>query len=132
MAISSKAELDIAILELEGKKASQEEELIAQFHAARESLDPVNIIKRKFNDFIESPGIHEDLAKTAAGIVAGLVSKKLLIGKSSSMFRKILGTAAEFAVTRSAISNTDKMKAYGIALYNNLFKKKHSEEEPVN
>ena len=129
MQITNKAELDAAIIELEKKKRQQEELLVAQYHVTRESLTPLNIIKDGFNRLSQMPGIGDGLLKTAAGVGAAFISKKLLIGNSSSLLKKALASIVEFTVAKSTITNADKIKAYGISVYNNLFKKKQPGEQ---
>ena len=129
MHITNKAELDAAIIELEKKKRQQEELLVAQYHVTRESLTPLNIIKDGFNRLSQMPGIGDGLLKTAAGVGAAFISKKLLIGNSSSLLKKALASIVEFTVAKSTITNADKIKAYGISVYNNLFKKKQPGEQ---
>ncbi len=129
MQINSKAELDAAIIELEKRRAIQEEILVAQFKATRESLTPMNLIKDGFNKLTDMPGFQNGLIKAATGVGVVFLSKKLLIGKSSSILKKALAGIVEFAVAKSTISNTDKIKALGISIYHNLFKKSHKNEE---
>ena len=129
MQINNKAALQVAIMELEKRKLLQEELLVAQYKVTRESLTPLNIIKDGFNRLTQMPGIQNGLLKTAAGVGVAFLSKKILIGNSSSLLKKALGTVVEFAIARSTISNADKIKAFGISVYNNLFKKKHNEEQ---
>lgn len=131
MKISNKAELDAAIVELEKRKVMQESLINTQFKAVRESLSPVNFIKNTFKKLTESPDMKEGILKTAAGLGLGVLSKKLFLGKSTSVFKKILSGVFELAVAKSTISNVDKAKAYGISIYNNLFKK-NTNHKPVS
>jgi hypothetical protein len=125
MKISNKKELDAAIIELEKRKVMQESLLIAQFKNVRESLSPLNIIKNGFKKLTEAPDIKEGLLKTAAGLGIGVLSKKLFLGTSHSTIKKLLSGVLELAVAKTTISNADKVKAYGISIYNNLFRKNH-------
>lgn len=124
MQIRNKADLEAAIMELEQRKLLQEKELMEQFKTTRESLQPMNLIKETLKKITNNSNIPEELIKTITGIAVALLSKKMLMGKSSSLFRKILAGALEFAVAKSTISNLDKVKAYGTSIYNNLFRKK--------
>lgn len=123
MKIDSKASLNAAIIELEKKKILQEEELIDQYRLTRESLTPINLIKSGISKLGEMPGIGEGILKTAAGLGVGILSKKLFLGKSPTILKKLLGGVFEFAVAKSTVNNADKIKAFGMSLYNNLFKK---------
>jgi hypothetical protein len=131
MKISNKRELDTAIIELEKRKLNQESALTAQFHGVYESMKPINLIKGLFTKVSDSPEIKSGLLKTITGIGIGILTKRLFIGKSSSFIGKIVSTALELGVAKTAISNTDKVKAYGTAIYNNLFKKKSKHKQLI-
>ncbi|MEP7165607.1 MAG: hypothetical protein ABI741_12980 [Ferruginibacter sp.] len=128
MNISSKAELEQAIIELEKRKLLHESLLIGQFKATRDSLRPMNLIKEGFHNLTHNtdPGT---ILKTVAGIGAGVLSKKIFVGGSSSIIKKLLGSAFEVVVAKSTISHADKIKAYGLSIYHNLFKKKNNHQE---
>ncbi len=132
MAIHNRASLRDAIIQLESKKKFQEAELVSQFHATRESLKPLNLAKSAFTQITEMPDLTQSILKTAAGIGAGLVSKKLFLGRSPSILKKIISNVVEFGVAKATIDNADKLKAYGLSAYHQLFKKngtKKSEED---
>lgn len=131
MKINSKSELEAAIIELEKRKQLQESLLIAQFKATRESLRPVNLIKNSFKKLTQAPDIKHDVLNNVAGIGAAILSKKLFIGRSSSIIKKLLSIPLELIVAKTTINNADKIKAYGISIYNNLFRKNnhHSDKE---
>lgn len=129
MTITSKVELDAAIIELNKRKLFQEQELIAQFKTTREILTPLNLIKEGFSKLSAAPGLTDGILKTVAGVGAAFLSKKIFLGGSSSIIKKALGAVLEFTVAKSAINNADKIKSIGISLYNNLFKKKRNKQE---
>ncbi len=127
MKINNKHELETAIIELEKRKLDQEKIMIAQFHTAKESLSPVNILKNTFSKITHDTDIKSKILRTAAGLGIGILTKKIFTGNSTSIVKKVLGNAMEVGVVNSAINHTDKIKAYGIAIYNNIFKKQHSQ-----
>jgi hypothetical protein len=129
MQIRNKAELEEAILSLEKKRIEQEQELVTQFHATVDSLKPANLIKGAFNKMVGSPEGREGLLKTATGLGAGLLANKFLLGRSSSMIGKIASNLLKVTVAKTAASNADKLKAYGTAIYHNLFQKKSNHTE---
>jgi hypothetical protein len=130
MNIKSKTELDAAILVLENRKLQQERLLIEQFKVTRESLSPLNLIKDGFNKLTNLPNLQDGLLKTVTGIGVGVLSKKLFLGGSTSIIKKLLSGVVEFVVAKSTISNADKIKAYGQSIYHNLFKKDSNHKEP--
>ena len=124
MSINSKTALRKRILELEQKKADQEEMLKTKFNATKESMKPVNLIKEGFSNFTAADGMGAGILKTAAGIGVGLLTKNILAGSSSSKITKALGKVIEIAAANTTIENAGKIKAYGVSIYRNLFRKK--------
>ena len=121
--IRNRKELETAILELENRKRVQQLELKYQFNATWESLKPGNIIREGFQKLVHTKGLPEGMIKTAAGLSAGMLTKKRFFNSSSSILSKLVGTALDLTIAKTAVNNTDKIKAYAIATYNNLFKK---------
>ncbi|MDO7172344.1 hypothetical protein [Mariniflexile sp. AS56] len=93
------AELDRTIARLEHERKVKLEALKVQFEITSESIKPVNILKGTFQDFQESPGLKKNLLKTAASITGGYLSKKVLFGKSQSIFKKLIGYVFQYGVT---------------------------------
>ena len=129
--IRNRKELEAAILELENRKRVQQLELKYQFNATWESLKPGNIIREGFQKLVHTKGLPEGMIKTAAGLSAGMLTKKLFFNSSSSILSKLVGTALDLTIAKTAVNNTDKIKAYAIATYNNLFKKNNRTTIPV-
>ncbi|CAN5812465.1 hypothetical protein BH11BAC4_BH11BAC4_10220 [soil metagenome] len=132
MKITDKASLDAAILDLEKKRWIEEDELITQFRLTKESLSPLNLIKSGFSRLGEMPDLGQGIIKTIAGMGIGILSKKLFLGKSSSLVKKVLAGVFEFAVAKGTVNNADKIKAYGLSLYHNLFKKNAKHKQDVS
>jgi hypothetical protein len=91
--------------------------LVEQYEATLESLKPVNIMKGAFNKIADTPDLVEKIVGTAAGLGAGVLSKKLLIGKSNNIFKKIFGVAIELAIAGVVSKNATAIKEKGIKLY---------------
>ena len=124
MQISSKKELEEAIILLEKKKLLQHSALTAQYHHTAESLKPGNLIKGAFGKIIHSPDARSGIFKTVAGLAVGVLSKKLFLGGATGFVQKLVGNALRIGVTKTAVTNSDKIKAYAFSIYNNLFRKK--------
>jgi hypothetical protein len=111
MEIMNINELRAAIAELERKKLVQKELLVEQFHETYEHFKPVNLIKNAFNDFeFNSSSIGSTLTSAAISAGAGILSKKLFIGRSSNFFKKILGLAVELGVANIVAKKSDSIK----------------------
>lgn len=126
MKINNLADLHTAIQKLEQQKESEKDLLIQQFHITTESLKPINILKNSLNKVIHSPSTVENIINTTVSLGVGLLSKKLLIGKSSSLVKKILGTAMEFGVAGLISKQSSSIKLGGLNLLSKIFKSKKS------
>lgn len=126
MKINNLADLHTAIQKLEQQKEREKDLLIQQFHITTESLKPINILKNSLNKVIHSPSTVENIIDTTVSLGVGLLSKKLLIGKSSSLVKKILGTAMEFGVAGLISKQSSSIKLGGLNLLSKIFKSKKS------
>jgi len=124
MTINNSKELEIAIVELEKSKVIQESLLKEQFHSVKESLKPINIIKNTFSKITHTPEIKDGVFKTIAGIGIGLLTKNMFLGKAVPLVRSLVGNAVNTSVDKSIKTGADTIKAYGTAIYNNIFKNK--------
>lgn len=128
MEINNTSDLHAAIKKLEQQKEMQKDMLIEQFHTACESLKPVNILKNSLNRVVHSPGVVENIVNATVGLGAGLLSKKILIGKSTGIVKKLLGLVLEFGVAGLVSKNSDSIKSGGINLLSKIFKSKRSRQ----
>ncbi len=123
MTIENAHQLQSAIIELEKRRVIQESLLKEQFHEVKESFKPVNIIKNTFSKITHTPEIREGVFKTVAGIGIGLLTKNMFLGKAIPLVRSLIGESVENSVTSTVKSGADTVKAYGTAIYHNLFGK---------
>lgn len=121
MEIRSSKDLDNAIAELERRREIQEQLLSDQFHATVDHFKPGNLIKSALKNVAGSGEVQNSILKTAGGIGVGLLTKKLLLGKTSSFAGKLASNALKLGAANSVLNNADKIKAWGTALYKNLF-----------
>ena len=87
----------IAILEI--RQSREFHELKSQFDTLIESAKPINIIKNTVEDFTSTPNITLKIAKSLTSLATGYVSRRLLIGNSSNIFKKLTGYALQYVVT---------------------------------
>ncbi len=120
--INNLADLRASIKVLEQQKGQQKDDLVMQFNAIADSLKPANIIKRSFSKVIHAPGMTENLLNTGLSIGMGLLSKKLFLGKSPGIARKLIGTAMELGVARLVSKKSASLKKDAINLLSKVFK----------
>lgn len=126
MKINTSLELKEAIKRLEQQNEMQKKSIVTEFHATYERLKPINILKSSLNKVVHSPGTVENIINATVGLGAGVLSKKLLIGKSAGILKKLLGSAVEFGVAGLISNNVDSIKSGGMNLFSKIFKSKKS------
>lgn len=92
-------ELQNTIARLEFEKQVKLEALKNQFTITTQSLKPLNILKDTFQDFQDSPDLKSNFIKTITSLVGGYLSKKLVFGKSKSLFKNIVGYVLQYGVS---------------------------------
>ena len=122
MEINTSADLQAAIKRLEQQSELQKEMVVEQFHETYESLKPMNLLKSSLNKVVHAPGVVENIINATLGLGAGVFSKKLLIGKSTGILKKLLGAAVEFGVAGLVSKNSGSLKSGGINLLSKIFK----------
>ncbi len=100
-------ELDIAIELLERQRSQKFNELKLQLNATYESVKPINILNQTLVDFKESSAVKSNLFQSAISLAGGYVSKRLLLGKSHSTFKKIMGYLVQYGVTNFISKKVD-------------------------
>jgi len=116
--INSGSELRGAINHLENKQDEEWKMLKQKFHLAYESIKPINIIRKTLKEAAESFDLKENLLTTTVGISAGFLAKKYIIGNSSSPFRKLLGAALIFGITKFVATHPETVKRMGRSVLN--------------
>ena len=129
MKIENSGDLDAAIEALERRKVLQEGMLADSFHATVDHFRPANLIKSAFKSATHNSDVKSSLLKAAGGIGAGLLAKKLLVGKSSSLLGKLASTVIKVGAGNTVMHNSDQITAWGTAIYHNLFRKNHHDTE---
>lgn len=100
-----------AIALLESKQAEELKLLRHQFNNTYDSLKPMNLIKKGFQDITSLPDIKNGLLNNAIGLATGYLSKKVLIGATRNPIKRILGTVLEFAVAGLVTKQVKEAKA---------------------
>ena len=87
--ISCAAELKLAISEKQFELEVQGQLLKEEFFIAYESLKPVSLIKSTLTEITSSPYLIDNMLGAVMGMLSGYVSKKIAVGTSHNLFRKI-------------------------------------------
>jgi hypothetical protein len=103
--------LDKAISSLENQRKSEFGDLKDQFFETTEHFRPVNLLNETIRDLRDSPVLKTNLFETLISVTGGYFSKKMIIGKSNSLTKVLLGYVLQYSVTnfisKKVSSNTD-------------------------
>jgi hypothetical protein len=127
--ISCISELKNAIQVLEDEQAIKEKVLKEQFYLTYESLKPVNLLRSTLKDLVSSPSLIDDLIGAIIGLSSGFLSKKIIVGASGNIIRKLLGTFLQFGVTNVVAQHPDAIKSFIQFVIQHLFRKKEIKPE---
>jgi hypothetical protein len=122
--ITSTADLKNEIQFLEIERELKGKLLKEEFHLTLEGLKPVNILRRTMDDVASSPFLIENILSSALGLASGYLSRKLIVGGSANIFRKIIGALLQFGVTNMAVQRPDVFKSVGQFILQHIFHKK--------
>lgn len=112
--IKSADDLRTAIRLLEERQQLEKDQLVSDFHGLTESMKPMNLLKSSIHKITSKPGLMGSVINASVGIGAGLLSKKLLIGPSTGIVKKIAGNAIKLGVAGLINKKSDKIKYTGL------------------
>lgn len=110
--ITSGEELKDAILLLESERDEKVKDLKEQFLFTYEALKPANLIKNAISDITTSPDILENVLGSVIGMVTGFLSRKIMVGGTSNVFKRLFGTVLQFVVTNYVSRHPEAIKAF--------------------
>jgi hypothetical protein len=126
--INSVVLLREAIFELEIKQKEQGQIIKEKFHAIKENLKPANIIRNTFDEVASSPKLRSNLMGALVGLGAAYFSRKLVVGRSASILRKVLGGALQLGISAFVARKPDMLQTIGQTIVKRVFTKKNSYE----
>lgn len=115
---------------LEAEQSVKGQILKDQFYVVYESLKPLNILLRTLKDISSSPNLIDNVLSTTIGLASGYLSKKIFIGTSGNLIRKLIGSALQYGVTDVVRQHPDTIKSLGQFILQHLFRKKEANSTP--
>ena len=119
--INSSKDLQAAIFSLQQKKEFQRQELENELEGIHESLSAGNILKSTLHSIIGVENVKTKAASSAIGLGTGLIAQRLVSGGSKNIFKKLLGTIVQIAVTGLVAKNSDKIASKSVELGKKVF-----------
>lgn len=122
--ITSITGLQNAIQLLKVEQARKEQLLKEQFYRTFKSLKPVNILKSTLNDIVSSPNLIDNILGITIGLATGYLTKKIIVGASGNIIRKLFGSIIQVGVTKLVAQHPEAIKSFGQFIYQNIPSKK--------
>ncbi len=97
--ISSTSELKYVIQLLEEEQQVKSLEVKQQYYTTLESIKPINLLKSSLKDAVTPSHLQDDLLIGALSIASGYMAKKLILGASPNIPKRIIGLVLQFGIT---------------------------------
>jgi hypothetical protein len=107
--ITSSKDIQAAIFSLQQKKDQQRVAIENEIDGIHQSLGAANILKSALHNIIGADGLKTKAVSSALGLGSGLVAQKIVAGESKNIFRNLLGTIVQIAVTGLVAKNSGKL-----------------------
>lgn len=98
-AVYSIDELNQRIKQLEAQQDAEWVAIKDEIEEIKVNLKPLNLIRNTVAEINETVGFKSDIAQSAISIGIGFLAKKLVVGKTDSIFKNIFGSIVQLAVT---------------------------------
>ena len=121
--ITSAAGLKSAIQLLELEQVVNGRLLKEQFYFTKECFRPGNLLKSSLRNTASSPALIDNIIGTAIGLASGYLTKKIFIGTSGNVLRKLFGSVLQFGVTTIIAQHPDAIKSFGRFLFQFVLQK---------
>jgi hypothetical protein len=122
--ITSTIGLKNAIQLLEAEQAANWQLLKEQLTITYKSFRPANFLMNAFNNMVSSPDLIENILGTTVGLATGYLSKKIVVGASANIFRKLLGSVMQLGVSNVITRHPDAIKSFGRFVLTQFLRKK--------
>ncbi len=120
--VTNAEELAEAIAELELKAAVQKKHIQEIFADLSENMKPVNLIRNSASAVFSD--IHtEDVLNALIGVGTGILSRRLILGRTRGLIGKTLGRAVQWGMAALVSKNAEKIKEKAGEWIDMIFKK---------
>jgi hypothetical protein len=119
--IKDVAGLRQAIQSLEAEQEVKAQLLKEQFRITSANFKPLNLLKSSVSDLASSPYLVENIIGTSIGLATGFLAKKVFIGASGNVIRKLFGSVLQFGVTNLFARHPDSVTSIGQNILRSIF-----------
>ncbi|HCL84296.1 MAG TPA: hypothetical protein DIC22_09985 [Chitinophagaceae bacterium] len=126
--VTNAEELAEAIAELELKAAVQKKQIQEIFADLSENMKPVNLIRNSAKAVFSD--IHtEDVLNALIGVGTGILSRRLILGRTRGLIGKTLGRAVQWGMAALVSKNAEKIKEKAGEWIDMIFKKHKTDSD---
>jgi len=118
----AKLKSDIQILEEEQRVKGQQ--LKDQLYRTYESFKPAKLLGLTMKEMVASPHFVDNVIDTGISLATGYLSRRIVVGASGNIIRKLLGTILQVGVTKIVAQHSDTVKSFGKLALRQIFRKK--------
>ena len=122
--ITNSQELKNAIELLEVEQSINGQLLKDHLLITLDSLRPVKLIENTLKDIVSSPYLMNNFLDTTISMATGYLSKKIVVGTSHNLFRRLSGSFLERGVTSFIARNPEAIKLFGNFIFQQIFRKR--------
>lgn len=127
--ITTSVELKAAILKLECERSTKGKLLKEEIKDAYERLQPLKVFRNTLSEVFLGPDIISKLITAGVGLSSGYFSKRLVVGKSHAIVKKIAGNLIQIGVTKLMMSKRNVIKSLGQQISHLFGRKKLADTE---
>lgn len=127
--ITSSKDLKKAILLLEEEQAIKKQLLKDKFITSYEKFKRYNVIRGLLKEITSSPSLINNILGMSTGLASGYITKKIVVGTSGNIFRKLVGSLLQFGVANTVAQHPNTIKNFGQFLFKYFFDKKENNFE---
>jgi hypothetical protein len=97
-----------------------------QLSISYESLKPLNLLRGAIRDMSSSPDLGNNVLGSVFGLGTGYLTKKLFVGTSGNLIRKLIGSFIQIGVSNLVAKHPEAIKNFGQYLIEHFLSNKET------
>ena len=114
---------------LEEEQSVKAQQLKSQLFLTYESFKPAKLIQSTLKDLVSSPYMLDNIIDATLSIATGYATKRLVVGASSNILRRILGTVIQVGASKFISNHSGTIKSFGVQAFRQIFRKKEKRDQ---
>ncbi len=124
--LSPYSRLQNSIQLLEEEQIIKRQLLKEQLIISYESLKPLNLFSSAVRDISSYPDIRDNVLGSAVGLASGFLTKKIFVGTSGNVIRKLLGFFIQVGVANTVAKHPETIRTFGQFIKENFLSGKET------